>query len=324
MSAGPEHGGRAQPSGRLFRARAYLRPRNQLKVTRTGRTYLVVTFGVGLGALNTGNNLLYLVLGLMLATIIVSGVLSEACLKNLEVTRLGTEAAYAGEPFAFRYLLRRSRGLGFALQLTEAGAAVEGQAFVSLLPTGRELVARADLVAEQRGPLELTGIRVTTAYPFGLFAKSRVLPAKDRLLVYPRRGFTCADPLEREAGPIGEAGNPRRRDGTGDLLGLRELTPGEDARRVHWPKSAAAGKLLRVEREREERRQYMLSVDPALAGEALDRRCEEAAAQTQRLLDQGHEVGLDTGPRRLRPSAGPGQNRRILSALAWLGFEDSA
>ena len=317
--AGPE-----RAAGRASRVRSFFRPRHQLKVTRAGRTFLVVTLGVGLGALNTGNNLLYLVLGLMLATIVVSGILSEACLKHLEVKRLGTDAAYAGEPFAFRYQVRRSRGLGFALQLSEAGGGVEGQAFVPLLSPGQDVVARADLVVARRGPLALTGIKVTTAYPLGLFAKSTVLPAADRLLVYPRRGYTCADPSEREAGPIGDAGNPRRRDGTGDLLGLRELAEGEDARRVHWLKSAAVGKLLRVEREREERRQYVLSVDTTLEGAALDRRCEEAAAQTQRLLEQGHEVGLEGGRNRLRPSAGPGQYRRILTALAWLGFEENA
>ena len=42
-----------------------------------GRTYLVLTVGVGFGAINTGNNLLYLLLGLMLSTIVTSGVLSE-------------------------------------------------------------------------------------------------------------------------------------------------------------------------------------------------------------------------------------------------------
>ena len=64
------------------RLKAALRPPRTLKVTRMGRTYLVVTFGVGLGALNTGNNLLYLVLGLLLSVIILSGVLSERCLRT--------------------------------------------------------------------------------------------------------------------------------------------------------------------------------------------------------------------------------------------------
>ena len=83
------------------------------------------------------------------------------------------------------------------------------------------------------------------------------------------------------------------------------------------------GKLLRTEREREERRQFMLRVDGALAGDALERRCEEAAAQSFRLLDRGHEVGLEAGKLRLRPASGPGHERRILTALAWAGFEDA-
>jgi hypothetical protein len=78
------------------RLRRWLRPPRTLRITRTGRTYLVLTLGVGFGALNTGNNLLYLVLGLLLSLIVVSGVLSERCLRGLRVKRLGTESAFAG------------------------------------------------------------------------------------------------------------------------------------------------------------------------------------------------------------------------------------
>ncbi len=306
------------------RVRGWFRPPRRLTITRAGRAYLVVTVGVGLGALNTGNNLLYLVLGLMLSTIVVSGVLSEQCLARVEVRRLGTDAAHAGEPFPFRYEVRRDQGHSFALTVSESDSPVEGQAFVPALAPGAALVARADLTAPRRGPVRLTGVKVSTTYPFGLFAKSRVVEAADTLVVFPRRGYTCADASERETGPIGDAGNLQRRDGTGDLLGLRELQPGEDARRVHWIKSAAAGKLLRAEREREERRQYVLAVDAGLAGDALERRCEEAAVQTRRLLEAGHEVGLEAGKTRLRPAAGAGQNRRVLTALALLGFEEPA
>ena len=42
-----------------------------------------MTFLVGFGAINTGNNLLYLLLGMMLGLIIVSGVMSEAMLRRL-------------------------------------------------------------------------------------------------------------------------------------------------------------------------------------------------------------------------------------------------
>ncbi len=51
--------------------RRSLNPGRVLTVTPLGRVFLMLTLGIGLGALNTGNNLLYLVLGLMLSTIVV-------------------------------------------------------------------------------------------------------------------------------------------------------------------------------------------------------------------------------------------------------------
>src|SRR5260370_35849800 len=86
---------------------------------------MIITLGVGVGALNTGNNLLYLVLGLLLSAIVVSGVLSEGSLGRLSARRLGTDAAFAGEPFAFRWLIPRPKGFSFALEISEAGTDVQ-------------------------------------------------------------------------------------------------------------------------------------------------------------------------------------------------------
>jgi uncharacterized protein (DUF58 family) len=314
----------APKRGVWARLRALLRPPRRLTVTRTGRTYLVLTFGVGFGALNTGNNLLYLVLGLMLSMIIVSGVLSERALRHLRIRRLGADAAYAGEPFAFRWAVSRPVGASFALTLSEEDAPVAGTGRLAYLAPGEEQVVRAHLQVDKRGPLKLSGVKVTTSFPLGLFAKSRVFPLEGELLVYPRRGFVCSDPKDAQVGPLGDAGDPRRGGGNGDLLGLRELQQGEDARRVHWKKSAAAGKLLRTEREREERKTYVLHLPGQQPDEALDRRCEEVAALAQRLLSDGHEVGLETETTRLRPATGAGQHKRILRALAYAGYEAPA
>jgi uncharacterized protein (DUF58 family) len=292
-----------------------------LKVTRSGRTFLVVTIGVGLGALNTGNNLLYLILGLLLSLIVASGVLSERALRDLRVRRVLPDAAHAAEPFALRYVISRRKGWGFALTLRELGAALKGSAFVPIVGAREPVTVRAQMLADRRGPHVLTEVEVSTVFPFGLFSKSRRVELEDVLLVFPRRGFACIEPPEALGTPAGDGGNPRRRDGTGDLLGLRELAEGEDARRVHWRKSAAVGRLLKVEREREERRQFVLTVAERLSGPALELRCEEVAALTRRLISGGHEVGLDAGGHRLRPGGGAGHERRVLSALAWLGHD---
>ncbi|MEQ9319041.1 MAG: hypothetical protein RIF41_07760, partial [Polyangiaceae bacterium] len=59
----------------------------KLKFTREGKYFLGITLGVGFAAINTGNNLLYLLLGMMLSLIIVSGVMSELSLRTLTVKR---------------------------------------------------------------------------------------------------------------------------------------------------------------------------------------------------------------------------------------------
>jgi uncharacterized protein (DUF58 family) len=303
------------------RARRWFRPPRTLRVTRAGRMYLILTVGIGLGALNTGNNLLYLVLGVQLATIVASGVLSEASLRGLRVRRLGAEAAYAGEPFVFRWALSRPRGGAFALTLAETHPEVTGSATLAYLHPGTEVVLRARLHAPRRGPYPLTGVRVTTTFPLGLFQKWRVLELPGELLVFPRRVPAPAVDRARQGGQGERPSRRLGRDGDGDSAGLRPLRDGEDARRVHWLKSALGGTLLRVERDPEETRSVVLKLEVAARGAALERSCEEVAARARVLLAAGTEVGLEAGPERLQPDHGPRHERLLLGALARAGFE---
>ena len=86
----PRAGARPALSSRtrwLERVRRWLRPPRTLRPTRAGWAFFAITFGVGFAALNTGNNLLYLVLSLMLAFLVLSGVLSESALRGISVRR---------------------------------------------------------------------------------------------------------------------------------------------------------------------------------------------------------------------------------------------
>lgn len=304
------------------RWKRWARPPRTLKTTRVGRTYLVITVGVGLGALNTGNNLLYLVLGFLLAIIVLSGVLSERVIKDLRVRRLLPDGAFALEPFPLRYEVTRAKGRAFAVQISEGEGTLEGWAWIPTVLAGEPVVARADVTAPRRGPLRLREVRISTWFPFGLFQKTRTVELEDVLLVWPRRGFTCAPPEADQGLQLGDLGSQRHRDGSGDVQGLRELGDLEDARGVHWKKSATVGHLLKVEREREDRKQYTLRVTHEAPGDELERACEETAALTHRLLADGNDVGLDAGGRRIRPASGPGHEKRILSALAMLGYAE--
>ncbi len=80
------------------RLRRWFRPPRRLKLTREGKYFIGITFGVGFAAINTGNNLLYLLLGMLLSMIVVSGVLSELSLRELTVVRRLPPRAQVARP----------------------------------------------------------------------------------------------------------------------------------------------------------------------------------------------------------------------------------
>src|SRR3954462_13752822 len=95
--ASPEGGPRPGDRARSWWKR--LRPPRRLSFTREGRIIVVLSVGVGFAAINTGNNLLYLLLGWLLSFVTASGILSERTLKKLRVDRRPPPRVFAGEPF---------------------------------------------------------------------------------------------------------------------------------------------------------------------------------------------------------------------------------
>ena len=70
------------------------------EVTRAGAFYAIVVLLIGIAALNTGNNLLYIIVAAMLAAIVVSGIASSVCLRGLELELRVPEQIFAGTDVA--------------------------------------------------------------------------------------------------------------------------------------------------------------------------------------------------------------------------------
>jgi len=78
-------------------------------LTREGMAYLGVALVIGVAALNTANNLLFIVLAAMLAAIIVSGIGSAAVLRRLELDVIVPRNAFANRPVQVRVNLINPR-----------------------------------------------------------------------------------------------------------------------------------------------------------------------------------------------------------------------
>jgi len=90
-------------------AGARIRDAFHYDVTRVGIVYVVIVLMIGIAALNTGNNLLYIIVAAMLAAILVSGFASAMVLRNLELDVRLPEHVFAGRAMLGKMVLRNPR-----------------------------------------------------------------------------------------------------------------------------------------------------------------------------------------------------------------------
>ena len=164
-----------------------------------GVFYIVVTVLLGIGSINSQNNLLFIVFGIALGAMLVSGVVSGAMMMGLEVERRPISPAQVGSNARFSYRLRNKlkRVPAMAIDLIEADrlrrklsrrarAKPQVEAFIDVAPPKSVVDLSAVLPCRERGIIRLDPITISTTFPFGIVLKSVTVTAPDELLVLPR------------------------------------------------------------------------------------------------------------------------------------------
>lgn len=306
----------------------------RLRPTGEGWIFLATGLAVALAALNTGNNLLYLVLAAMLALVVTSGVLSESSLRGLEVRRRFDDRVFAGRPVRGTWIVRsRRRWLpNLAIDLEEVSGRYarldrRGEASIPYLPGGGEERRRAVWLFGCRGLHRLERVRVSTTWPFGILRKWFEVPLVSDVLVYPEPALDWELVVHRSPGAAGADASLRRRDGTGDVRGLRDHRAGEDLRLVHWRTSARLRRRVAVERDAEDEGLFEVRVEAPGAGTpgARATRFEETIGRaTGAILAAGEAsaevvLRLPAGP--LPPARTRPDRDRLLARLAVLELD---
>ncbi len=287
---------------RIFRRR---RSRRKFRLTREGRAFLFITVGVGLAAVNTANNLLYLVLGLLLSLLLVSGVLSDLALWKLEIKRKLPTRLFAGRrAYMDVALLNGKRWLSsVSIETIDElnGIETEPARFVRV-ESGETQLASYGFETQRRGIVEFGTMRVITRYPFGLIEKGYTMYLPDEVVVYPQLlehvATPAPRPMEGDAAPIHQTG--RGSEFAGSVRFYRE---GDEARDIHWKRTASRGELVVREHERDSNTLVTLTVsnlppttpeDEASWNERFERSISEVATAAAAYLTRGVSVQVQT------------------------------
>jgi uncharacterized protein (DUF58 family) len=307
------------------RIRRWMRPPRRIRFSRAGWFFSAGSVVLGVAAIGTGNNLLFLMLGGMLGFITLSGWLSEQMLRRVEVRRRVARAT-AGDPARITYELRNGNRRLPAFSVEAGEERSPARAWIPVIDPGQTAAGRAETVWPARGVFPLETLTLSTSFPFGLFIKERDVDVPGEAVVWPRADRSVRDP--RPSGQrvrrSGEAfaGNAGAR---GEYRGLRPYRPGDDPRDVHWKTTARVGHPVIREYERDRSRALWLCLDlRAPDGDSAETAVEIAASLAAAAVRRGDAFGLATQDARVRPGAGGAQLERVLDALARARFRTDA
>ena len=124
-----------------------------VRVTNLGLGFILTTIVIAIGATNTGNNGLYVLLSLFLGVLLVSGVVSRRNVDGIDVVLHGPAEIFAGEPVRFRLRLANRTLRDKTALLVKVSGKAAPLLFPRLVPSG-EAERGVDLLFRAPGATE--------------------------------------------------------------------------------------------------------------------------------------------------------------------------
>ena len=247
----------------------WLTYRMEYRLTNEGWIYIGGIVLVALAAINTGNNLLFLILACLIASILMSGVLSSLTIAGVQMSVALPEHIFVGQTVRGIVEVTNEKQTlpSFSLRVeaakkrnTPAPVLLETPVYFPYVPRHSSVKQSVPMLFARRGVYRQEAFRIVTRFPFGFLQKARRLDLPSEALVYPSVEATAEflDVLPGIQGAIETLAKGRGHD----LYALRDYLPTDSARHVHWKASARSGSLMVREFAREDDPRVLLVLDP--------------------------------------------------------------
>ncbi len=289
-----------------------MKTRYKVRVNRAGVIFIGITIFLGVAAVNTANNLLYLVVSYMLSFMLLSGVLSLYNIRGLEVVLIPPEEVYVGSKTGLRTLIKNTKR--FPAFLIYIRIREDSHVFPLILG-GKEVEGRVSTTFEKRGHYSTISLEISSSFPVGLFERFYNVDIPINLVVFPHPMEVVERSLNIFPRQRGQANILSRKRGYEELYGVREYS-NEPLKLIHWKLSAKTGSLYVKEMVEESAPPVILSLD--MAEGTLEERISKLAYLVIRFTSEGRPVGLKLTDRTIEPSTGVSHKRRLLTELALL------
>ncbi|MBN2318542.1 MAG: DUF58 domain-containing protein [Acidobacteria bacterium] len=329
-------------------------------ITRSGILHLLMIILLSLAAVNSSNNLLFVILATMISAFVVSSIVGRNSLKHISMSIQVPERVFEGDRVPVKVSVRNTKRIfpSFSICIEDsrkkaapirfpllgklagkkpgsgrnADAAVfDGLHPFAYFPVLRPGETHSELTVQsfpRRGLFRLEEFRISTRFPFSLFRHNERIGVGGEVLVYPfiRNISTYFQRLPFLPGLL-----EGMQKGLGEnLFSIRPYAEGESTRTIDWKATAKTRELMAREFAREEECKFCLILDTKTDRQAEGGYWEEfekavslTASIAAHFIDRGAEIELLTPHSHIPRGTGRDHLYRILRFLATVEYSRS-
>jgi uncharacterized protein (DUF58 family) len=260
---------------------------------------------------NTGNNLLFLVVSALLGFMTLSGILGWLNIRGLGMRIEVPDEIYRGIDTLVTVRLANHKHLpSFLLKVSVCGTSID----FHLLDRGGEESRAVVVRFPERGRLRIAMAEICSPFPVNFFVRCTRLIIDREILVFPAPA-SC--PVAGNAGRTSDSGAvPKSAKGyEGEMAKIADYSGGEPLKLIHWRLSARHGALKVKELTATAQEPVVLDVE-TLAGRDVEGNLSCAAFLVNRLIRANRPVGLRLRDRMIAPAVSRAHRLRLLAELA--------
>lgn len=293
-----------------------------MKLTREGKKFFIATVLIAIAALNTGNNLTYLVLSMMLSLLLLSVLILRVNVKGLVLGVSQCEPVFAGRPASIEVTLsNKNRIPSYSIKVMMSGR-VKGEVYFPKISGSSDISKAVSLLYEKRGIYSYGDFFILSGFPFIFFSHRHTFRVEGEVIVYPEIK-EIGEIAYEITGEVYESSLLRA--GKGDEFAMiREFSYGDDWRRIHWKASARTSKFMVKEYATQEPRRLTIILDNLMPHdtESFEKAVSLTASISDRFLNDDFFVRLLTSRKVIPFGRGREHLFKILNLLAIIKGED--
>ncbi|MCX8094976.1 MAG: DUF58 domain-containing protein [Caldisericia bacterium] len=194
---------------------------------------------MGVSAINTGNNLLFLITSFLLSFMAVSGFFGRYNIQNLDLEIEFPQEIYAKKEVYFIFkLINKKRLPSFLIKLKFYDKEIVFPYFE------KEISKRESLVFPKRGLYKINELQFSSPFPFNFFVRYYNLKKSFEFIVFPEpKKVIIYENLISQKEKNGEYESQIKSGYDGDIKSIKDYINGTPKKYIDWKSSAKTGSL---------------------------------------------------------------------------------